>query len=94
MRRQWAKRVLIAAVVVGAAAVLFSGRQGPLTFYRTWIRTRQLRREIDRSNAVVDSLKEEIRRLQHDTAHIERIAREKYGMAKKNEKMYKFVEEK
>ncbi len=33
-------------------------------------------------------LNEEIRLLQHDERHLEKIAREKYGMLKKNEEVY------
>ena len=33
-------------------------------------------------------LKEEIRLLQHDERYLEKIAREKYGMLKKNEEVY------
>ncbi|WP_417917066.1 FtsB family cell division protein [Candidatus Electronema sp. JC] len=33
-------------------------------------------------------LNEEIRLLQHDERHLEKIAREKYGMLRKNEEVY------
>jgi cell division protein FtsB len=36
----------------------------------------------------------EIKKLKTDTAYIEKIAREKLGMAGKTEKVYKFIEEK
>ena len=48
--------------------------------------------ELPTSRRTIDSLKIEIERLKNDTAYIERIAREKYGMARENEKMFKFVE--
>ena len=52
-----------------------------------------MEREIKELNETVDSLKKTIEKLKTDTAYIERIAREKLGMAKKGEKVYKFVEE-
>ena len=52
-----------------------------------------MEQEIKELNDTVDSLKETIEKLKNDTAYIERIAREKLGMAKKGEKVYKFVEE-
>jgi cell division protein FtsB len=89
------KIIAVAGVLfTGAAIALLSGDQGLFTFYSTWRQIRDLRRELDQSHRTVDSLRVENHRLKHDTAYIERIAREKYGMAKENEKMYKFIEEK
>jgi cell division protein FtsB len=89
--------IIAVAVAVVTFVVLFallSGDQGAITFYRTWRHIGDLQREIVQANRSVDSLKMEIERLKNDTAHIERIAREKFGMARDNEKMYKFIEEK
>ena len=94
MKRQ---RVIIGAggfLVIILVVILFSGDQGVVTFYRTWRQMQELQIELDNSRKAIDSLTVEIERLKNDTAYIERIAREKYGMARKNEKMYKFVEEK
>ena len=94
MKRQ---RVIIGAggfLIIILVVILFSGDQGVVTFYRTWRQMQELQIELDNSRKAIDSLTVEIERLKNDTAYIERIAREKYGMARKNEKMYKFVEEK
>ena len=94
MKRQ---SVIIGAggfLVIILVVILFSGDQGVVTFYRTWRQMQELQTELDNSRKAIDSLTVEIERLKNDTAYIERIAREKYGMARKNEKMYKFVEEK
>ncbi len=85
---------MIGLLIAGAAVTLLSGDQGLMTFYRTWRQMQDLRKELTESQKTIDSLKVEIDRLRNDTAHIERIAREKYGMARENEKMYKFIEEK
>jgi cell division protein FtsB len=91
------QRVIIGAggfLIIILVVILFSGDQGVVTFYRTWRQMQELQIELDNSRKAIDSLTVEIERLKNDTAYIERIAREKYGMARKNEKMYKFVEEK
>lgn len=91
------KRIIAATAVVVIAGVLImvlAGDQGALTFYRTWRQIGSLQREIVQTNKTIDSLKLEIDRLKNDTAHIERIAREKFGMVRGNEKLYKFIEEK
>jgi cell division protein FtsB len=91
------KRIIAGAVAVALAGILFmvlAGDQGALTFYHTWRRIGDLKSEIIQANRTIDSLNIEIDRLKNDTTHIERIAREKYGMARGNEKLYKFIEEK
>lgn len=47
----------------------------------------KLEESLKRQLRISDSLKNEIRLLQTDTFTIERIAREKYGMKKKNEEL-------
>jgi len=79
-----------AAVVV--LAVLTFMNQGFLDIYRAYRQDRELTRKIETARAEADSLKAEIERLKTDTAHIEGIAREKLGMARKGEKIIKFVD--
>jgi cell division protein FtsB len=91
------KRIVTIAAAIAVAGVLYmvlAGNPGALTFYRTWRQIGSLQQDIVRANKTIDSLNVEIDRLKNDTAHIERIAREKYGMARSNEKLYKFIEEK
>jgi len=64
-----------------------------LNLYLSSSKNKAMEQEIKKLNETVDSLKETIEKLKSDTAYIERIAREKLGMAKKGEKVYKFVEE-
>lgn len=61
--------------------------------YHSHRETRRMANEIVTQNRKIDSLETSIRRLKNDTAYIERFAREKLGMAKKDEKVYKFIEE-
>jgi cell division protein FtsB len=80
--------LVIAALAVCAVFFLF-GKQGIYYLYRQ----EQVRRiELRNDRRVIDSLQREIKRLTNDTACIAHIAREKLGMAKPDEKVYKFVE--
>jgi len=94
MKRHRLLIVLIGALFIGVTAALVSGDQGLMTFYRTWKRIARLDRKLADSHRIADSLAIEVNRLKNDTTYMERIAREKYGMARENEQMYKFIEEK
>ncbi len=51
-------------------------------------RNSDLKQELSYEEKVKDSLYNEINKLRYDTAEIEKIAREKFGMKKPNEKIY------
>ena len=87
-------RRILFAVVLGAAAyfALFGGEHGA---YRLWV----LEREMTRQDENLEALREEVGRLrlradslQHDSATIERIARERFGLIRDGERLYRFVE--
>jgi cell division protein FtsB len=66
--------------------------QGFLDMYQAYKQDRELTQKIEAAHAEADSLRAEIERLKSDTAHVEGIAREKLGMARKGEKIIKFVD--
>ena len=78
----------VAALAAGALFFLF-GKQGIYYLYR---QEQERRLEIKNDRRIIDSLQGEIKKLTNDTAYIARIAREKLGMAKPDEKVFKFVE--
>ncbi|MBD3422748.1 MAG: hypothetical protein GF398_21760 [Chitinivibrionales bacterium] len=84
---------LLAALLVALITFSFSSEYGIINVYKTYKEQKRLQNEITQMHTVVDSLHNEIYRLQHDTAYIEKFAREKLGMTR-GEKVYKFVEEK
>ena len=92
------KRLIIIAAVSAAAvavlAILTFMNQGFLDIYRAYKQDRELTIKIKDAQTEADSLRSEIERLKNDTAYIEGLAREKIGMARKGEKIIKFVEEK
>jgi cell division protein FtsB len=89
------KIILIAAAFIALAAliVMTVGDRGFLDMYRLHREDKARSQQIAAARAEIDSLKAEIERLKNDTAYIERVAREKLGMARKGEKIFKFVEE-
>jgi cell division protein FtsL len=79
---------VIAALLCGAGFFFF-GKQG---IYYLLREERAKSMEIRQGRHTIDSLRQEIARLSSDTAYIERIARENLGMARSDEKIYKFIE--
>jgi cell division protein FtsB len=87
-------RLILGALLLGGAAyfALFGGEYNVLEVQRIrgeyqaeQERSRQLEAEIARLRARVDSL-------QNDSATIERIAREKWGLIRPGERLYRFEE--
>ncbi|MDT3738982.1 MAG: septum formation initiator family protein [Candidatus Kapabacteria bacterium] len=90
------RRVLVIGVsiiLVFFAIVIFSD-YGLLNRFKLEYKRITLSREIDAKLKVSDSLKNEIELLKSDPAAIERIAREKYGMKRKNEEVFYLPREK
>jgi cell division protein FtsB len=89
------KRSLRIALFAAMALVLYAVlNNGVITLVRLHQDVRTLQKEITLTSTLIDSLKIEIQRLKTDTTYIERIARERLGMARSDETIYKFIEEK
>lgn len=84
------KKLLIisisSALVLGF--VLFSDH-GMVKRFQLESRKSEIFEEILAEKLEMDSLTNEIKSMRYDTVKIERIAREKYGLIKKGEKVYK-----
>ncbi len=90
------KKLIISSLTVvflSFVLISFFGNQGWLALHKGQEQLKDLESEVEQSKQMVDSLKKEIDRLKNDTSYLEKIAREKLGMARRNEKIYKFVEE-
>ena len=89
-RVRWLRYVLLGVAGLGVYHVL-TGPSGALNLLR-------LKREKARMEADLDSLTERKRelqvekaRLERDSAYIERVARKELGMARPDEKVFRFV---
>ncbi len=85
-------RWLIIAAVLIYVGFIVGGRSGLVALYSSHRQTVAMKAEIIRLNAQVDSLDTVIDRLRHDTVFIERMAREKLGMARSDEVVFKFID--
>ncbi|MFC2130163.1 septum formation initiator family protein [Bacteroidota bacterium] len=83
------KRILIAAVVIIIVSgfMLFSP-YGIIKSIKLAGQRSDSYKELINLKKINDSLRQKIKEIRLDTTEIERIAREKYGMIKKGEKVY------
>ena len=87
--------IISALVLVILCALLYfslTSESGLFNLYQSSKKNIAMEKEIKELNATIDSLKITLEKLKSDTAYIERVAREKLGMARKDEKVYKFIE--
>ena len=87
-------RWAFAVIVIVLVAAIAGGRSGLVALWSNHSKTDEMKSEISKLNLERDSIDTVISRLQHDTAYIERVAREKLGMARKDEKVFKFIGDK
>ena len=73
-------------------AYLVFGDYGFYKRARFLVKTRRLENDIELQKAKGDSLFNSRDRLLSDTTYIEKIAREKLGMAKEDETVYRFID--
>jgi cell division protein FtsB len=91
----WRKKLLVLAVVLVAGYLLVSfifGEMGLMKYYRMKAQYTALNEEIavlKRDNA---KLRKHVHALKNDTAYVERIARDKLGLARPGEIVYYYGE--
>ncbi len=91
------KRVIRAILVMGAVALLiifFFGDHGLYQLYTLKQERAGIQEKINELRQEKISLEGEKTKLQTDYKYIEELAREKYRMAKKGEKVFKVIEKK
>jgi cell division protein FtsB len=89
--RAWRKRLVILALAAGGALFLWSvviGEMGLVKYYRMRAQEQALRAEIGHLKQDNLRLIQEVRSLKHDPAYIERLARDKIGLARPGEVVY------
>ena len=82
--------LIVAVFILGA--FLFNNR-GLVPWYKYAMERDRIESELDSLKAEEVRLRNEIERLKFAPEYLEKLAREKYGMAKEGEKVYKIVPE-
>ena len=83
------------ALAIAACLIysLFFGTSSIIRMYRLHANEKKKEMAVQKLHVEIDSIAVQGKKLKSDTAYMEKIAREKLGMAKKDEKVYKFIEE-
>jgi hypothetical protein len=84
--------LIITLIIGGALAFLFINDFGVIKFIKLKKELSQVQKEIIRADFVLDSLKTEIDSLKLSKRKIEQVAREKFDMLRKNERVLKVIE--
>ena len=87
---KWVRYVLLAALGLGVYHIL-TGPSGALHLMKLRRENAKLGSELDSLALRKQALVIEKQRLEKDTAYIERVARKELGMAKPDEKVFRFV---
>jgi len=90
-RRKKAFWIAVSAGALFLFLFLFGGDYGLFHLFRLKREKKALQADITTLEKEGRELKKQAEKLKDDPAEIERIAREDYGMAKKGEKVFKFV---
>jgi len=88
--RNYTVWILGVLIFLALLFILSIGPRGFIQQIRVSQEKRKLEQEIQSLEVKKEELQEELEKLD-DPEYVEKIAREKYGMAKKNEKVYRVV---
>ena len=81
-------QIIILLFCIFVAVVIIFSDYGFIKRMSLEMKSTELQKEIISQKQITDSMQIAIDKLKNDTLEIERIAREKYGMSKKNEDVY------
>jgi len=83
-------KIIIALIVVAVIWLLFAPGTGVYSLVKMRSRTAALEQQTEALMQTNEELRAEIERLKNDEAYLEQVAREKYGLLKKNERVFDF----
>ena len=83
-------KIIIVLIIAAVIWVLFAPGTGVYSLIRLRSKTTQLEEQTEALLKTNEELRAEIERLKHDQAYLEQVAREKYGLLKKNERVFDF----
>ncbi|MEJ2056390.1 MAG: septum formation initiator family protein [Desulfofustis sp.] len=83
-------KVVIVLIALAVLWLLFAPGTGVYSLVKMRSRTAALEQQTEALIKTNEELRAEIDRLKNDEAYLEQVAREKYGLLKKNERVFDF----
>ena len=83
-------KVVLVLVIASILWLLFAPGTGMYSLLKLRSKASRLEVETQELSRTNDELRQEIERLKNDPEYLEQIAREKYGLVKKNEQVFDF----
>lgn len=83
-------KITLGLVVFSILWIMFAPGTGVYSLLKLRNQALELEEQTRELTVINEELRAEIDRLKNDTAYLEQIAREKYGMLKKNERVFDF----
>lgn len=81
-------------ILIFLVLFLFFNKYGLLKYFELKNEIHAIEREIERSKNEIEEYDKDIKSLENSDAELEKVAREKFHMKKKNEKAFKFQDKK
>lgn len=91
-RKKTIKRFLLLLLAVFVVYSFFSGPYGSLRLISLFKEKKEVKIEIKELEAEIMDMEQRKEKLENDSFYLEKEAREKLGMAREDEKIYKFVD--
>ncbi len=91
-RSRFTDLAIVAMLLLAAYFAIFGGEYSVFELKRLEALEQERAAQLARSEAQIDSLRTVATRLKNDPAQIERVARERYGMIREGEILYRFLE--
>jgi len=92
-RKKRLRQIVFLVILIIVASIFLTGSRGTFQLYNFSKQKVDLENEIEALESENSKLEEMKLKLESDPEYIEKIAREKYKMQKKEEKVYEIVEE-
>jgi cell division protein FtsB len=92
-RKKRIRQFVFLAILIIVASIFITGSRGTFQLYKFSKQKQDLEQEIEVFETEKLKLEEMKSKIETDPEYIEKVAREKYKMKKKEEKVYEIVEE-
>lgn len=83
-------KIIIVLIIISVVWILFAPGTGVYSLMKQRSKAIELEKQTEALKKSNEKLQAEIDRLKHDDAYLEQVAREKYGLLKKNERVFDF----